>query len=154
MLMPRHGYLAALVLTAACASSAGAPQPSPAGNPGAGAPAVAVRETAERPIPYPIFESKGFADAVTAGTRTRTGAPGAAYWQQRARYRLTADYEPNSGRLRGEASIVYHNRSPGSLPSVYLHLYDNLFAPDAMRNRSVPVTDGVTLARVAAGGTE
>ena len=152
--MPRHGYLAALVLTAACASSAGAPQPSPAGNADPAAPAVAVRETAERPIPYPIFESRGFADAVTAGARTRTGAPGTAYWQQRARYQLAADYEPKSGLLRGEATIVYQNRSPASLPSVYLHLYDNVFAPTAMRNRTVPITGGVTLTRVAAAGTE
>jgi hypothetical protein len=155
--------LAALLFTAACASGPGAaapagadvpaqPVPRQAEVPGAGA--TAASPAPERPRPYPIFESRGFAAAVDAGTRTRTGAPGSRYWQQRARYRLAADYEPKSGLLGGEATIVYHNRSPGSLPSVYLHLYDNVFAPDAMRNRTVPVTGGVTLARVAAGGTE
>ena len=152
--MPRHGYFAALVLTAACASSAGAPQPAPAGNAAAVTPPVAAPDPAERPIPYPVIESKGFSDAVAAGTRTRTGAPGPKYWQQRARYRLSADYEPRSGLLRGEATIVYRNNAPGALSSVYLHLHGNLFAPASMRNRVVPLTEGMTVSRVAAAGQE
>ena len=80
-----------------------------------------------RPRPYPIFETRGFARAVQAGTRTRTGAPGPKYWQQWSRYRLAASYEPTTGLLEGQGTITYHNRSPESLPMVYLHLHGNLF---------------------------
>jgi len=143
---------AALLLAAACASAAPAAQPEPAAQPGPASAAAVASDSALRPRPYPIFETKGFADAVASGTRTRTGVPGAKYWQQRARYQLAADYEPKTGLLRGEATIVYHNQSPEALSSVFLHLYDNVFAPDARRNRTVPLTDGVEIASVAAGG--
>ena len=160
--MTRRLPLAALFLASACASAPAAPSGAPA--PVEAQAKVAPQTQAQpvpaepgapvRPRPYPIFETKGFADAVAAGTRTRTGAPGATYWQQRSRYQLAADYEPKSGLLRGEATIVYHNNSPGSLSSLFLHLYDNVFTPAAMRNRTVPITDGVTIARAAAGGQE
>jgi hypothetical protein len=152
--MFRQLKAAALLFVAACASAAPAAQPEPAQPaPAAASGAAAAPDSVLRPRPYPIFETKGFSDAVAAGTRMRTGAPGAKYWQQRARYQLAADYEPKTGLLRGEATIVYHNHSPQSLSGVFLHLYDNVFAPDAMRNRTVPITDGVEIASVAAGGT-
>jgi hypothetical protein len=135
---------AVVALSSGCASggaaaSAGA---SPAGS--AAAPA--------RPRPYPVFEPRAFTAAVEAGTRTRTGRPGPRYWQQYARYQLAASLDPATARLEGRGTITYYNRSPDTLASVYLHLYDNLFGPTAMRNELVPVVGGVDLRSVSVNG--
>ncbi len=105
-----------------------------------------------RPRPYPVFETRQFARAVERGTRTRTGRPGPNYWQQYSTYRLEAEFDPATSRLTGRGTLRYLNRSPDTLHSVFLHLYPNLFAPDAMRNETVPVTGGVEIRRVAIGG--
>src|SRR5688572_23936868 len=105
-----------------------------------------------RPRPYPVFETREFARAVELGTRTRTGRPGLNYWQQYSTYRLEATYDPATKRLTGRGTMRYANRSPDTLGNVFLHLYANLFAPDAMRNEPVPVTGGVELRRVAIDG--
>ena len=51
-----------------------------------------------RPVPYPVDVPSSFARALANGTRSPTGAPGAAYWQQWANYTITA-------RLRDSARI-------------------------------------------------
>jgi hypothetical protein len=99
-----------------------------------------------------VFETRAFSTAVDAGTRTRSGRPGSRYWQQYARYRLEATLDPATARLEGRGTIRYLNRSPDTLASVYLHLYDNLFAPAGLRNRTVPVVGGVELGRITVNG--
>ena len=106
----------------------------------------------ERPLPYPVFESPQFTNAVSRGTRTRAGRPGPNYWQQWSRYRLEARLDPATSRLSGRGTVKYFNRSPDALASIYLHLSPNLFAPNAMRNEVVPITTGLDLSRVALGG--
>jgi hypothetical protein len=88
---------------------------------------------------------------VERGTRTRTGRPGPAYWQQWAEYRLEAELDPASKRLTGRGTVRYVNRSPDTLRVVYVHLHPNLFAPDAVRNDYTPVTTGMELSRVTVG---
>ena len=90
--------------------------------------------------------------ALAAGTRSESGAPGPAYWQQRVSYRIRAELDPATAEIRGSERIVYHNRAPHALPSLVLNLYQNVFAPGVPRNRYVPVTGGVMLSRVAVGG--
>jgi hypothetical protein len=109
---------------------------------------------AQRPRPYPVFEPPAFQRAVERGTRTRTGHPGPRYWQQWASYRLEAELDPPSNRLRGRAWIRYENRSPDTLRNVFVHLNQNLFAPDAVRNEVVPVTRGMELERSLVNGVE
>jgi hypothetical protein len=99
-----------------------------------------------------VVESDPFARAVAAGTRTRTGLPGNAYWQQYASYVLHAELDPAAARLRGRGTIQYHNRSPRELPELAMHLHQNLHSPGALRNRAVPITGGVSLERVAVNG--
>lgn len=111
---------------------------------------LAFLRPAVRPVPVP----ERFARAVEAGTRTLEGVPGPAYWQQRVNYRIDAELDPATGRLQGEETIVYHNRSPDTLSAVILHLYQNLFAAGQPRTESVPITGGMTVERVAVGGVE
>lgn len=106
----------------------------------------------ERPRPYPVFETGGFANAVAAGTRTRTGRPGEKYWQQYARYRLEATLDPGAKRLTGRGTVVYLNHSPDTLPFVTFNFYQDLFAPGAPRNEPVTATKGFELSRLVAQG--
>ena len=116
------------------------------------APALAAGAPA-RPFPHPVVASPGFEQAVANGTRTTTGTPGPRYWSQWTDYRLTASLDTQRKRLSGTARITYHNRSPDTLATVYLHLYHNYNAPGADRNDFAedPV-GGVTLTRFAAQG--
>ena len=104
---------------------------------------------ASRPIPYPMVESHAFARAVARGTRTRTGEPGPNYWQQFARYRITAELVPATSQVTGRETVWYFNHSPDTLPEVYFFLDQNLFAPTSPRNTPTPVTGGTELLRVA-----
>ena len=141
-----RGALFACALTAAVACTStgrNAPAPTPA----------AVATTASlRPLPYPLLETAAFRRAVERSTRTRTGEPGPRHWTQYARYALRAELDPASKRLTGDARIRYQNRSPDTLRFIPVHLYQNLFAPQATRNEEVPVTNGMELSRVVAQG--
>lgn len=90
--------------------------------------------------------------ALTAGTRTETGAPGPALWRNDISYRIDAELDPSLALVRGTAAITFRNRSPHTLPSIVLNLYQNIFAEGVPRNRYVNVTGGVTLLAVSADG--
>jgi hypothetical protein len=107
---------------------------------------------AQRPIPYPVTPSPGFQQAVSRGTRTVTGEPGPRYWQQWTDYTLFASLDPAGRRLTGRAQIRYHNRSPHTLPVVFLQLPQNLHAKGAVRLEPQEVTGGMLITRVVASG--
>jgi hypothetical protein len=108
-----------------------------------------------RPAPHPVTVSLGFQQALELGTRSPTGEPGANYWQQWSDYTIRARLDAQGKRVDGSVRIVYHNRSPDTLPEVYLQLLQNLHAPGVVRNRSQrDVTGGVQLKRVVASGME
>ncbi|GIV60276.1 MAG: peptidase [Rhodothermaceae bacterium] len=107
------------------------------------------RAQAPRPVPYPVFSTPQFEQALEKGTRTETGQPGPAYWTNRADYTIRATLSPDSKQLRGEATVVYHNQSPDTLWNVAVHLRQNLHREGAIRNRPVQVTGGMHLASVA-----
>ena len=108
----------------------------------------------ERPIPYPVTPPAEYQLAIANGTRTSAGVPGPNYWQQWTDYTLRARLFPEEKRLEGSGSIIYHNRSPHALPTLALHLLQNVHAEGVMRNRRVEVTGGVEIKRVAVAGRE
>src|SRR5690606_1708062 len=128
----------------------GAPPPAPAPTPDT---PVQAREAAHaQPAVTPIPVPEAFAAAVEAGTRTMTGRPGPRYWQQELSYRIDAELDPRTARLQGQETITYRNHSPDTLPVLVFHLYQNLFREGAPRNRSVPITGGMVIERVAVDG--
>ncbi|HPF61550.1 MAG: M1 family metallopeptidase [Gemmatimonadetes bacterium] len=70
-----------------------------------------------------------------SAVRTASGRPGAGYWQQRADYRIRATLDPATHRITGEEVITYHNRSPDALPHLWLHVEQNICAPESITNR-------------------
>ncbi len=107
---------------------------------------------APRPVPGPVFESPAFTRAVERGTRTRTGAPGPAYWVQHPRYDIQVQLDPTTHRVSGKETITYRNDSPDTLHALAVYLRQNAFAPGSPRRQSVPVTDGMKLLSVAVNG--
>jgi hypothetical protein len=59
--------------------------------------------------------------------RTGAGAPGPAYWQQRADYTIDATLDTTANSVRGTVSIRYTNNSPDTLRFVWLQLDQNLY---------------------------
>lgn len=106
-----------------------------------------------RPALQPVPVPPGFARAVQAGTRTESGRPGPGYWQARVRYDIRAELDPRTARLTGSERIVWHNASPYPVRTMVLNLYQNLFSRELIGDRPF-ATDGTTLTRVAAQGTE
>jgi hypothetical protein len=59
--------------------------------------------------------------------RSSSGAPGPAYWQQRADYTIAATLDTTARTIRGTVSIHYTNNSPDTLHFVWIQLDQNLY---------------------------
>ena len=62
------------------------------------------------------------------------GAPGPAYWQNRADYHLQATIDTTARTLTGIETIDYTNNSPDALDCLWLQLEQNTYKPDARSN--------------------
>ncbi|MEN9813548.1 MAG: hypothetical protein RL479_2234, partial [Verrucomicrobiota bacterium] len=71
--------------------------------------------------------------------RNAAGAPGPAYWQNRADHVIEATLDEATHRLSGQARITYHNASPDALDYLWLQLDPNFFARGAAA-RELPRT--------------
>lgn len=98
---------------------------------GTGAPAFAAETpTADafRPLDLP-----------TGGmVRTASGDRGPGYWQQRADYAIEAVLDPDEKTLAGKATLRYVNASPEPLAHLWLHVEQNLFAPESLGAKAFP----------------
>ncbi|MFC4930265.1 M1 family metallopeptidase [Massilia sp. GCM10023247] len=63
--------------------------------------------------------------------RTASGAPGHAYWQQRADYTIRATLDEANRAIRGAETITYHNNSPDTLNYLWLQLDQNIYKPNS-----------------------
>ncbi|REC54223.1 M1 family peptidase [Chryseobacterium piscium] len=57
--------------------------------------------------------------------RTASGAPGQAYWQNRADYDITAYLDEDKRNLKGSETVTYYNNSPDDLDYIWLQLDEN-----------------------------
>ena len=63
--------------------------------------------------------------------RTASGAPGAAYWQQRADYSIRATLDETKRTITGAETITYHNNSPDALSYLWVQLDQNIYKKDS-----------------------
>jgi len=101
-----------------------------------------------RPIPYPVFYTPQFEQALTNGTRTANGQPGASYWTNTTAYDIDVALSPVTKQLQASVVITYTNNSPDALSQVAIHLRQNLHREGVVRNRPQQLTGGVKLGRV------
>ncbi|WP_034043171.1 M1 family metallopeptidase [Wocania ichthyoenteri] len=58
--------------------------------------------------------------------RAASGAPGKAYWQQRADYKIKAVLDEVNNTISGEETITYYNNSPDDLSYLWIQLEQNV----------------------------
>jgi hypothetical protein len=80
--------------------------------------------------PRLTFAPLSLPDPVNA-YRSGNGAPGPAYWQNEADYEMHAVLDTQAKVLRNDEVITYTNNSPDTLTSLWIHLEQNIYRPDA-----------------------
>ena len=63
--------------------------------------------------------------------RSASGAPGPAYWQQRADYVIEVELNDDNQTIRGSETITYFNQSPDPLSYIWVQLDQNMRAKDS-----------------------
>lgn len=71
--------------------------------------------------------------------RNASGAPGSAYWQNRADYDINVVLDDLKRAISADATVTYHNASPDPLSYLWVQLDQNYFSHNA-DSRSVPNT--------------
>jgi hypothetical protein len=71
------------------------------------------------------FEQLGTMISDPNSYRSASGAPGPAYWQQKADYVINADLNETTNVLTGSESITYYNNSPDPLSYLWVQLDEN-----------------------------
>lgn len=114
---------------------------------------LAAQESAvRRAVPGPVAVPSFLERALARGWRSEDGSPGANYWQQGVTYDLEARLDPETGKLEGNVVILWANNAPATLPTVQLHLHQNLHTEGSPRSAVQEITGGVTLTSVAVDG--
>jgi hypothetical protein len=63
--------------------------------------------------------------------RAASGAPGHAYWQQRADYSIRATLDEANRAITGAETVTYHNNSPDTLTYLWVQLDQNIYKPNS-----------------------
>ncbi|CAL1518400.1 M1 family metallopeptidase [Chitinophaga sp. MM2321] len=93
--------------------------------------------------------------AYTKNTRSQHGAPGTAYWQNKAGYDIRVTFDPHTNKVAGSEKIIYTNNSPDTLRELNLKLFPNLYQLTANRAMAVAAADlgdGVTISNMQVNG--
>lgn len=106
----------------------------------------------------PVLKMPGNVQAaIDKGTRTTDGHPGNNYWQNRANYSLSVDFNPINLSLSGKADIQYFNNSPDTLTEIWFKLYPNLYQKgnlNGQRIKQADLTEGVNIKNIVVNGDE
>jgi hypothetical protein len=104
-----------------------------------------------------LFVSREINNAIKRGTRTENGMPGPNYWQNTADYKIEAEFDPQTGKIKGKQLITYTNNSPNTMYAIFFNLYPNLFKKGNARDREVnprDIHEGMKISRINVDGTE
>jgi len=77
------------------------------------------------------FEQLGSLLPTPNSTRAASGAPGKAYWQQKADYVMQLRLDDGLQMISGQATVTYHNQSPDALTYLWMQLDQNQQMEDA-----------------------
>jgi hypothetical protein len=97
------------------------------------------------------FEQLGNVLPTPNSYRTGSGAPGEAYWQQRADYVIDVELNDETQVLTGRETITYHNNSPETLTYLWLQLDQNILDRNSItsQTKTGSVADSLPTAFVA-----
>jgi hypothetical protein len=88
--------------------------------------------------------------------RSGSGAPGTAYWQQRADYVIDVEINDDTQTLTGKETITYFNNSPEMLSYLWLQLDQNILKKNSMTNLTQrgTLTDSIPAKSMARSGVQ
>ena len=72
-------------------------------------------------------------------TRSASGKPGHAYWQNSADYKIDVNLNESNKEISGSETITYTNNSPDALDFLWMQLDQNLFKIDSRGKSIVPI---------------
>ncbi len=72
-------------------------------------------------------------------TRSASGKPGHAYWQNSADYSIDVNLNETTKEISGSEIITYTNNSPDTLEFLWMQLDQNLFKKDSRGNAIIPI---------------
>jgi hypothetical protein len=76
--------------------------------------------------------------------RTASGAPGPAYYQQQADYKIDVELDDKNAKLSGSETVTYYNNSPDSLEYLWVQLDQN----QAAKNSQSPLAENEKIDQV------
>ncbi|MFV8464613.1 M1 family metallopeptidase [Flavobacterium sp. LB1P62] len=76
--------------------------------------------------------------------RTASGAPGPAYYQQQADYKIDVELDDKNAKLSGSETVTYYNNSPDSLEYLWVQLDQN----QAEKNSQSPLAESEKMEQV------
>src|SRR6478735_7143596 len=87
----------------------------------------AVTPTVKQPGKYDTNKFSQMYDLLATPNmfRTAAGAPGPAYYQQQADYKIDIELDDKNAKLSGSETITYFNNSPDNLEYLWLQLDQN-----------------------------
>ena len=105
---------------------------------------IALSQAQETPTVSNYNYSEAFANFFYSSngtsTRSASGKPGFAYWQNRADYQLTAKLNDKNSEITGTGIITYTNNSTDNLEFLWMNIDQNLFKADSRGNAIIPLT--------------
>lgn len=72
-------------------------------------------------------------------TRSASGKPGHAYWQNSADYKIDVNLNESTKEISGSETITYTNNSPDALDFLWMQLDQNLFKIDSRGKSIIPI---------------
>ena len=102
---------------------------------------TAVIAQEEEPSNYNYNDAFGhdFYSKNGTATRSASGKPGHAYWQNSADYSIDVNLNETTKEISGSEIITYTNNSPDTLEFLWMQLDQNLFKKDSRGNAIIPV---------------
>lgn len=81
-----------------------------------------------------LYMLRNIKAAYDKGTRSKDGKPGKQYWQNKGKYDLHIQVNPDTKLVEGTETIKYTNNSPDTLRQVAIRFVNNLHKPEAPRS--------------------
>ena len=88
---------------------------------------------------YNAAFGNGFYSNNGTQTRSASGKPGHAYWQNSADYFIQVSLNDQNKKITGTETITYVNNSPDELDFLWIQLDQNLFKKDSRGNAIIPL---------------
>lgn len=82
----------------------------------------------------------GFYTKNGTATRSASGKPGHAYWQNSADYKINISLDEEKKHFTGSEVITYTNNSPDELNFLWVQVDQNLFKKDSRGNAVIPLS--------------